>query len=502
MTKESSDKTNKSGSNIGNEWEMAIGLEIHAQITSTTKLFSCATTVFGKQPNSQVSLLDAGFPGTLPVINDFCIEQAVKTGLALNGKVNNISNFDRKNYFYPDLPLGYQISQFYNPIISDGSVTIDINNIKKNISLDHIHIEQDAGKSIHDLHPNKTLIDLNRSGVPLMEIVTKPEMKSSEEAMSFVKKLRSILRYLGTCNGNMEKGNLRIDLNISVNKVGDELGTRVEIKNLNSIRFMNLAIDYEVNRQIKMLDNNDKVQQETRLFDPIKYITKKMRSKEDSQDYRYFPDPDLPPIILSNNYISKVKESIAELPDSKQMRFMKEYSLSKYDSSILVSEKSYSTYFEESLKNNKFLESNQSDVAKITANLLTGTIFSLLKKDNMSIEESKISEKDLSYIVEHVHKSEISNHIAKGIINTVWDTGEDIEYSVHKAKSEQNDDRLEYVVEDVLDKNKQKVEEYNKGKLKLFDFFIGMAMKNTRGKADPVAVRKILTKKLSSEKYR
>ena len=373
------------------DWEVVIGIEVHAQIVSNSKLFSSASTKFGGEHNTQVSFVDAGMPGMLPVINWVCVEQAIRTGLGLNAKINNYSIFDRKNYFYPDLPQGYQISQFKQPIVGEGSVTIDIDDKKsKTIRIERLHLEQDAGKSLHDQHPEFSFVDLNRAGVALMEIVSMPDISSADEAQSYIKKLRSIMRYLGTCDGNMEEGSLRADINVSVRKPGDELGTRCEIKNVNSIKFIGQAIDYEARRQIELIEDSKIIDQETRLFDPKKGETRSMRSKEEAHDYRYFPDPDLLPLSFSENIIEEIKSELPELPDDKKERFQKEYSLSPYDSNILVSEIEIADFFEAVTKGRD---------PKIAANWITGEFFAAMNKLGFNIVDSPITIDNLSNIV-------------------------------------------------------------------------------------------------------
>ena len=372
----------------GNKYEVVIGLEVHAQVLSESKLFSTSPTKFGSEPNTQVSLVDAAFPGMLPVINEFCIKQAIKTGIGLNAKINNKSIFDRKNYFYADLPQGYQISQYKDPIVGEGSVVLDLSSGSKTVGIERLHLEQDAGKSIHDIDPKNTLVDLNRSGVALMEIVSKPDLRSPEEVNVYIKKLRSIMRYLGTCDGNMQEGSLRADVNVSVRKQGeDKYGTRCEIKNVNSIKFMQMAIEHEANRQVDILEEGGKIDQETRLFDTKKNETRSMRSKEDAHDYRYFPDPDLLPLEVTDDFIKKIKSDIPELPDEKKKRFIEKFKLSPYEATILVSDLDTSKYFEAVIEN--------SDV-KLSSNWITGELFALLNEKNLEITESPISSKNLS----------------------------------------------------------------------------------------------------------
>ena len=367
------------------KWEVVIGLEVHAQVTSKSKLFSGSSTQFGSEPNTQVSLVDSAFPGMLPVINKYCVLQAVKTGLGLNAKINNFSVFDRKNYFYADLPQGYQISQFKNPIVGEGEIILDLPSGSKKIGIDRLHLEQDAGKSIHDLDPSNTFVDLNRSGVALMEIDSKPDLRSPEEVSMYVKKIRTIMRYLGTCDGNMQEGSLRADVNVSVRKVGDStLGTRCEIKNVNSIKFMQMAIIYESKRQVELLESGKKINQETRLFDTKKNETRSMRSKENAHDYRYFPDPDLLPLNLDNSLIEKIRQNLPELPDQKKQRFIEDYSLTPYEANVLVSEKEISDYFEEVVK---------SSDQKLAKNWIIGDLFASLNEKNISISESLVTAK-------------------------------------------------------------------------------------------------------------
>ena len=383
-----------------NIWEVIIGLEVHAQVISESKLFSGSSTKFGAKPNTQVSLVDSAFPGMLPVINRYCIEQAVKTGLGLNAKINLLSIFDRKNYFYADLPAGYQISQYKNPIVGEGLVTLDMPYGSKKIGIERLHLEQDAGKSIHDLNPDSTYVDLNRSGVALMEIVSKPDLRSPSEVNSYVKKLRSIMRYLGTCDGNMQEGSLRADVNVSVRKKGEKsLGTRCEIKNMNSIKFMEMAIDNEAKRQIELLETDNKVEQETRLFDIKKNETRSMRSKEEAHDYRYFPDPDLLPLEISDDFIENLKSEIPELPDEKKKRFIDKFKLSPYEANFLVSEIDISKYFEEVIK--------KADV-KLAKNWIIVELFAVLNEKNLDIKDSPVSPKNLSSLVSAIKSGEIS----------------------------------------------------------------------------------------------
>ena len=474
-----------------NEYEVVIGLEVHAQVLSESKLFSTSPTKFGSEPNTQVSLVDAAFPGMLPVINEFCIKQAIKTGIGLNAKINKKSIFDRKNYFYADLPQGYQISQYKNPIVGEGTVTLDLPNGEKKIGIERLHLEQDAGKSIHDIDPNNTLVDLNRSGVALMEIVSKPDLRSLDEVNSYIKKLRSIMRYLGTCDGNMQEGSLRADVNVSVRKKGSkELGTRCEIKNVNSIKFMQMAIDYEANRQVDVIEEGGSIDQETRLFDTKKNETRSMRSKEDAHDYRYFPDPDLLPLELEENFINDIKKNIPELPDEKKKRFIEKFKLSPYEANILVSDIDTSKYFEEVSKN--------SDV-KLATNWITGELFALLNEKNLEITESPISSKNLSKLITLIKKGTISGKIAKTIFELMSDGDKDPEKIVEEKGLKQQSDpkELEKIIDKIISENSKNVELYKSGKDKLFGFFVGQVMKSSGGKANPQLVNEILKKKLN-----
>ena len=471
-----------------NKYEVIIGLEVHAQVLSESKLFSTSSTKFGSEPNTQVSLVDAAFPGMLPVINEHCIKQAVKTGIGLKAKINKRSIFDRKNYFYADLPQGYQISQYKNPIVGEGSVTLDMPNGEKNIGIERLHLEQDAGKSIHDIDPQNTLVDLNRSGVALMEIVSKPDLRSLDEVNAYIKKLRSIMRYLGTCDGNMQEGSLRADVNVSVRKKGDKkLGTRCEIKNVNSIKFMQMAIDFEANRQVDVIEEGGSIDQETRLFDTKKNETRSMRSKEDAHDYRYFPDPDLLPLELNDNYIDQIKKDIPELPDEKKKRFIEKFKLSPYEANILVSDIEISKYFEEVSKN--------SDV-KLATNWITGELFALLNEKNIEITESPISSKNLSKLINLIKDGTISGKIAKSVFEIMRDGDKDpITIVEEKGLKQQSDPKeLENLINKVITENPKNVEAYKSGKDKLFGFFVGQVMKNSNGKANPKLVNEILKK--------
>ena len=478
-------------------WEVVIGLEVHAQVISKSKLFSGSSTEFGAEPNTQVSFVDAGMPGMLPVVNMICIDQAIKTGLGINGTVNLVSVFDRKNYFYADLPTGYQISQFTQPIVTGGYLDIDLeDNVTKRINITRLHVEQDAGKSIHDLHPQHSYIDLNRAGVALMEIVSEPEMRTAAEAMSYVKKLRSILRYLGTCDGNMEQGSMRVDVNVSLRRPGEELGTRAEIKNVNSIRFLGQALEYEIRRQLEILEDGGVIIQETRLFDPSKCETRSMRGKENAHDYRYFPDPDLRPLVLTTERIEKIKATLPELPDAKKARFIKDYGLTDYDASVLVAEQEVAAYYERVVS---FLKSSDIRVAaKLTANWLISEVFAVLNRESLTIEQVPFPPQHLAKLVDLITDDTISGKIAKDVFSKLWETGEDPSQIVEKLGLQQITDpaAIEAIIAQILEKDAAKVEEYRSGKPQLFGYFVGQVMKIMQGKANPGIVNKILQEKL------
>ena len=472
------------------DWEIVIGLEIHAQVLSSSKLFSGASTEFGKDPNHNVSLVDAAMPGMLPVINQTCIKQAIKSGIALNAEINKYSVFDRKNYFYADLPQGYQISQYKYPIVGEGSLKItDINGEDKVIGIERIHLEQDAGKSLHDQHPSKSFIDLNRTGVALMEIVSKPDLRSPEEAASYVKKIRTVLRYIETCDGNMEQGSLRADCNVSVRKPNGNLGTRCEIKNLNSIKFISQAIQYEAERQVEILENGGVIDQETRLFDTSTGETRSMRSKEDAHDYRYFPDPDLLPLELSDSQISEIRSDMPELPDQLVERLISEYGITKYDANVIAEEKEYVHYYENSAKNRD---------GKLVVNWMTSELFGLLKKNNIQFNQNPISPNYLNELVELIENKTISGKIAKDVFEIMFATSKSPKMIVKEKGLEQvtDDSAIEVFVDQVINENKDKVKEYLSGKDKLFGFFVGQVMKVSQGKANPGLVNKILKSKL------
>ena len=472
------------------DWEIVIGLEIHAQVLSSSKLFSGASTEFGKDPNHNVSLVDAAMPGMLPVINQTCIKQAIKSGIALNAEINKYSVFDRKNYFYADLPQGYQISQYKYPIVGEGSLKItDINGEDKVIGIERIHLEQDAGKSLHDQHPSKSFIDLNRTGVALMEIVSKPDLRSPEEAASYVKKIRTVLRYIETCDGNMEQGSLRADCNVSVRKPNGNLGTRCEIKNLNSIKFISQAIQYEAERQVEIIENGGVIDQETRLFDTSTGETRSMRSKEDAHDYRYFPDPDLLPLELSDSQISEIRSDMPELPDQLVERLISQYGITKYDANVIAEEKEYVHYYENSAKNRD---------GKLVVNWMTSELFGLLKKNNIQFNQNPISPNYLNELVELIENKTISGKIAKDVFEIMFATSNSPKMIVKEKGLEQvtDDGAIEVFVDQVINENKDKVKEYLSGKDKLFGFFVGQVMKVSQGKANPGLVNEILKSKL------
>ena len=476
-------------------WETIIGLEVHAQIISKSKLFSGASTDFGSEPNTQVSLVDAAMPGMLPVINKYCVEQVIKTGLSLNAQINKRSVFDRKNYFYPDLPQGYQISQFTQPIVGKGSIEINLKDgSSKEIGITRLHLEQDAGKSVHDLEPNKSYIDLNRSGIALMEIVSEPDIRSAEEAQEYVKKLRSILRYIGTCDGNMEEGSLRCDVNISVRKKGEELGTRCEIKNVNSIKSIGQAIDYEFKRQIEVINSGKEIYQETRLFDEKKGETRSMRSKEEAHDYRYFPDPDLPPLEITDNWINEIKKNLPELPDVKKAKLINQHKISSYDASILVSDKNNAEFFD------KIIDGNKKRNPKNIVNWIIGDLFSLLNKNNLKIKNSPVKAEDLGELIDLIEDSTISRKIAKNVFEEMFKTKKKAKDIIEKKGLKQitNTDEIESIIEKILANNKDKVEQYKSGKEKLFGYFVGQVMQETKGTANPGIVNEILKKKLAN----
>ncbi len=472
------------------EWEVIIGLEVHAQVVSHAKLFSGAPNDFGAEPNHNVALIDAAMPGMLPVINEYCVEQAVKTGLGLNAKINLESVFDRKNYFYPDLPQGYQISQFLDPIVGEGTILLDMEDgSTKEVGITRLHLEQDAGKSLHEHSPQETYIDLNRAGVALMEIVSEPDMRSPEEAVAYMKKLKAILYYLGTCNGDMEKGQMRADANISVRHPGDKLGTRCEIKNLNSLRFLAKAIEYEANRQVEIIESGGVIDQETRLFDTNCGETRTMRSKEDAHDYRYFPDPDLLPLVLKQEWVDQIRVSLPELPDAKKQRYMDDYGLGAYDASVLIADKITADYFDEVV---------QGRDPKLVSNWITAELFGRLNKADKSIQETPVSASQLGGLIDLISDDTISGKIAKQVFDIMFETGKDADVIVEEQGLKQVTDTgaIEAMVDEVLAVNPDKVEQYKAGKDKLFGFFVGQVMKASQGKANPQAVNELLKAKL------
>jgi aspartyl-tRNA(Asn)/glutamyl-tRNA(Gln) amidotransferase subunit B len=476
---------------ITGDWEIIIGLEVHAQVNSNSKLFSGSSTEFGAEPNTQVSFVDAAMPGMLPTLNEHCVEQAVKTGLGLNAQINLMSIFDRKNYFYPDLPQGYQISQFHHPIVGKGVVHVDMpDGTVKEVGVTRLHLEQDAGKSMHDQSPTETFIDLNRSGVALMEIVSEPDMRSSEEAGEYMKKLRSILRYLDSCDGDMEKGSMRCDANVSVRKVGDtKLGTRAEVKNVNSIKNLMRAVDFEAQRQVNILESGGTIDQETRLFDAGTGQTRSMRSKEEAHDYRYFPDPDLLPLNLTQSYVDNIKKSLPELPDDKKKRYISDMGLSSYDASVIVAEKTTAKFFED--------VASKCD-AKLAANWITVELFARLNKIGKGIEESPVSAAHIAELIGLIQDNTISGKIAKQVFEIMFESGKAPAAIVQEQGLTQVTDTgaIEKAIDEVLAANADKVAEFRSGKDKLFGFFVGQVMKATQGKANPAALNDILMKKL------
>jgi aspartyl-tRNA(Asn)/glutamyl-tRNA(Gln) amidotransferase subunit B len=471
------------------DWEVVIGLEVHAQVASRSKLFSGASTEFGGAPNSHVSLVDAAMPGMLPVINEACIAQAVRTGLGLKARINLVSVFDRKNYFYPDLPQGYQISQYKQPIVGEGEVEVDVDGETVKIGIERLHLEQDAGKSIHDQHPEYSYVDLNRAGVALMEIVSKPDLRSARQAQAYVSKLRTILRYLGTSDADMEKGNLRADLNVSVRRAGDpKLGTRCEIKNVNSIRFIGQAIDYEARRQIDILEDSGTIEQETRLFDSAKGVTRSMRTKEEAHDYRYFPDPDLLPLELTQAYVDDLKRDLPELPDARRVRFMRDYGLSAYDAGVLTAERESADFFEAVAKGRD---------GKTAANWVINELFGRLNKEGLDIAQSPVSAGQLGGIIDLIGSGAISGKIAKDVFEIVWSEGGDPADIVEKRGLKQVTDTgaIEAAVDAVIAANPDKVAQV-KAKPAALGWFVGQVMKVTAGKANPQAVNEMLKRKL------
>ena len=472
------------------DWEVIVGLEIHAQVTSQAKLFSGASAEYGGEPNSHVSLVDAAMPGMLPVINEECVAQAVRTGLGLKAQINLRSVFDRKNYFYPDLPQGYQISQFKSPIVGEGEVIVDLpeSGGQITVGIERLHLEQDAGKSLHDQSPSLSFVDLNRSGVALMEIVSKPDMRSSEEARAYVTKLRTILRYLGTCDGNMDEGSLRADVNVSVRRPGEGFGTRCEIKNVNSIRFMGQAIEYEARRQIGVLEDGGSITQETRLYDPSKGETRSMRSKEEAHDYRYFPDPDLLPLEFTQDYVNELARHLPELPDDKKARFIKEYGLTPYDAGVLIAEREQADYFEAVAKGRD---------GKIAANWVINELFGRLNKEGKDVATSPVSADQLGAIVDLIGENVISGKLAKDLFEIIWTEGGDPRQVVETRGMKQVTDMgaIEKAIDAVIAANPDKVAQAQ-AKPTMIGWFVGMVMKETGGKANPQAVNDLLKTKL------
>ena len=472
-------------------WEVVVGLEVHAQVISQSKLFSGSSAAFGAEPNTQVSFVDAGFPGMLPVINRECVAQAVRTGLGLNAVIHKVSRFDRKNYFYADMPQGYQISQYEHPVVGTGIVEVELaDGSVKQIGVTRLHLEQDAGKSLHDQHTTKTFIDLNRSGVALMEIVSEPDIRSPEEAGAYLRKLRSILRYLGTCDGNMEEGSMRADVNVSVRKAGEPYRTRCEIKNVNSIRFVMQAVEAEAARQVEVWESGGEVKQETRLFDSNRGITRPMRSKEDAHDYRYFPDPDLLPLVLEQSWIDALKASLPELPDAKQARFRSDYGLTQYDAAVLVAEKATADFFETVAKGRD---------PKIAANWVTGDFFAALNRAGASIETSPVSAANLGALLDLIVDKTINGRIAKDVFEAMVETGKDPAAIVEEKGLKQVTDTgaIDAAVDAIVAANPDKVAEYRSGREKLFGFFVGQTMKAMAGKGNPALINDTLKRRLA-----
>ena len=472
------------------EWEVVIGLEVHAQVSSNAKLFSGAPTAFGADPNANVSLVDAAMPGMLPVINQECVRQAIRTGLGLKAEINLVSVFDRKNYFYADLPQGYQISQYKQPIVGEGMLRLDMpDGTTREIGIERLHLEQDAGKSMHDQHPSKSYIDLNRTGVALMEIVSRPDMRSAAEAAAYVRKLRSILRYLGTCDGNMEEGSLRADVNVSVRRPGGPFGTRTETKNLNSMRFIQQAIDYEVARQIEIIEDGGEIDQETRLFDTSTGTTRAMRSKEDAHDYRYFPDPDLLPLVIAQQEVDELRAALPELPDQIRDRLTGEYGLSAYDASVITEERETAAYYE---------AASDGRDRKLVANWMTVELFGALNRSGQSLADCKVTPQALGGRVGLIEDGTISGKIAKDVFADMFETGKQAADIVEEKGLKQVSDSgaIEAMIDEVLAANEDKVAEYRGGKDKLFGFFVGQVMKASKGQANPGMVNQLLREKL------
>ena len=486
------------------DWEVVIGLEVHAQVTSNSKLFSGSATAFGAEPNSQVSLVDAAMPGMLPVPNRECIRQAVRTGMAIEARINKWSRFDRKNYFYADLPQGYQISQLYHPLVGEGSLTIEADEKAgipedKVIGIERIHVEQDAGKLMHDQHPTMSYVDLNRSGVALMEIVSRPDMRSPAEAGAYVSKLRQILRYVGSCDGNMDQGSMRCDVNVSVRKPGEEFGTRTETKNVNSVRFVMQAIEHEAMRQVDVLESGGKIVQETRLFDPNSGTTRSMRSKEDAHDYRYFPDPDLLPLELDDAFLEECRDSLPELPDAKRARYTGELGLSAYNAAVLTADVETARWFEQLLAQTATASGKQpAEVAKQAANWLISELFGALNKLGVALQASLVTPEKGAELLALVSKGTISGSIAKQVLEMMLESGESAGVIVEREglKQESDTGAIEAKVDEILAANADKVAQYREGKVALFGFFVGQTMKAMQGKANPAVVNQLLKDKL------
>jgi len=471
-------------------WEMVIGLEVHAQVTSNSKLFSGAPTTFGGEPNTQVSLVDAAFPGMLPVLNRICVEQAVRTGLGLKAKINLESIFERKNYFYPDLPAGYQISQYEKPIVGEGTVTIDLaDGSSKDIGIERLHLEQDAGKSLHDQHPKMTFIDLNRAGVALMEIVSKPDIRSAEEAAAYLSKLRAILRYLGTCDGNMAEGSMRADVNLSMRRPGEPFGTRTETKNVNSIRFVQQAIEYEARRQVEILEEGGKIAQETRLFNGMTGESRSLRSKEEAHDYRYFPDPDLLPLVLDESWVEEIAGGLPELPDEKKARLIGAFGIKPYDAAVLVAEKETAAFFETVAEGRD---------PKLAASWIMGDYFAALNKSDVDLGDAPVDAERLGGLIDRIADKTLSGRMAKEVFEAMWDEGKDADALIEERGLKQITDTGEIagIVEKIVAENPKQVEQVKGGNQKLIGWFVGQTMKATGGKANPAAVNEILKEKL------
>ena len=475
-------------------WETVIGLEVHVQLSTKTKLFSGASTTFGAEPNTHVDLIDLGLPGVLPVANKEAFRKAIRFGLATNAIINQVSMFDRKNYFYPDLPKGYQITQMERPIVGEGSISINVDGVEKIINITRAHLEEDAGKSIHDLFDGETGVDLNRAGTPLLEIVSEPEISNAKEAVAYFKAIHQLVTFLDICDGNMSQGSMRCDVNVSVKKVGDTvLGTRAEIKNINSFKFIERAIHFEVARQIKLLEKGESIVQETRLYDSVKNETRSMRSKEAANDYRYFPEPDLLPVVISDNELEEIKSTLPELPKQKEIRFINEHNLEESEAKILASSKAMANLFEDA--------SEKTKDSSLIAKWLVGDVSALLNKDNISIEESKLSSINFAKLIERISDNTISGKIAKSVLEEVWISGNDIDAIIEEKGLVQIQDEsiLEDIAKKIIDANPDQVNAYKGGKDRLFGFFVGQVMKETQGKANPKSVNDILKRFLSNK---